>query len=145
MPVKLNIGLSRKVGEANYGSRGASVNLEVELESGIVGDPPRFKERVQSLYGLARRSVEDELDLTSGQAAAKPPARNGAGTPMGQQRGTAPQSQVRAISAIARRCRLDPKSLARERFGLTCLEGLSIRDASSLIDDLKRRVSEVGI
>ena len=46
MPVKLNIGLSRKVGEANYGSRGASVNLEVELDSGIVSDQQRFQERV---------------------------------------------------------------------------------------------------
>ena len=33
--LKLNAGISRKVGEPNYGSRGASVNVELELESGF--------------------------------------------------------------------------------------------------------------
>ncbi len=33
--IKLNAGFSRKVGEPNYGSRGASVNVELELESDI--------------------------------------------------------------------------------------------------------------
>ncbi len=36
MPMKLNVGLSRKVGEPNYGSRGASVNLELELDAALV-------------------------------------------------------------------------------------------------------------
>ena len=34
--IKLNCGFSRKVGEANYGSRGASVNLELEIE--LIGE-----------------------------------------------------------------------------------------------------------
>jgi hypothetical protein len=58
MPVKLNIGLSRKVGEANFGSRGASVNLEVELDSGIVSDQQRFQERVRALYAQARQKYQ---------------------------------------------------------------------------------------
>ena len=32
MPLKLNVGASRKVGDNNYGSRGASINLEMELD-----------------------------------------------------------------------------------------------------------------
>ena len=36
--IKLNCGFSRKVGEANYGSRGASVNLELELATDAVRD-----------------------------------------------------------------------------------------------------------
>jgi hypothetical protein len=36
MPLKLNVGLSRKIGEENYGSRGASVNLELELDAGCI-------------------------------------------------------------------------------------------------------------
>ena len=39
MPLKLNAGLSRKVADGNYGSRGASVNIELELDSGLVDDP----------------------------------------------------------------------------------------------------------
>ena len=57
MPVKLNIGLSRKVGEANYGSRGASVNLEVELDFGIISDQQRFQEQVthQTVHRMPAR------------------------------------------------------------------------------------------
>jgi len=36
--LKLNAGFSRKVGEPNYGSRGASVNVELEVESSLVGE-----------------------------------------------------------------------------------------------------------
>ena len=41
MPLRTNIGISRKVADNNYGSRGASVNLEVELDSTLINDPER--------------------------------------------------------------------------------------------------------
>ena len=150
MPVKLNIGLSRKVGEANFGSRGASVNLEVELDSGIISDQQRFQERVRALYAQARQSINAELDLPSeppaieqplAQRNGHAPAHNGNGSQSRQEGGSATQSQVRAIFAIARRNRVDPKDLVLERFGLERPEDLSIRDASTLIDDLKRGVA----
>ena len=153
MPVKLNIGLSRKVGEANFGSRGASVNLEVELDSGIISDQQRFQERVRALYAQARKSINAELDLPSEDPAIEQPvsesngntaARNGNGSPSRQEGESATQSQVRAIFAIGRRQGLDPKAVVLERFGLERLEDLSIRQASSLIDDLKRSLVGAG-
>ena len=61
MPMKLNVGFSRKVGEPNYGSRGASIHLEVELDSGVLCDPDNMRACVHRLYALARQSVNDEL------------------------------------------------------------------------------------
>ena len=52
--LKLNVGFNRKTGEANYGSRGAAVNLELELESSLVGDPDRLKERIRQLFAMAK-------------------------------------------------------------------------------------------
>ena len=49
MPMTLNVGLSRKVGEPNYGSRGASVNLELELDNSLVEQPEQVI--VDSVYG----------------------------------------------------------------------------------------------
>lgn len=60
MPLKLNIGLRRKVGEPNCGSRGASVNLELELDSGLLSDPPRLREPNKNLFGLVKVSLPEE-------------------------------------------------------------------------------------
>jgi hypothetical protein len=51
---------------------------------------------------------------------------------------SATQNQLRAIFALARRQRIDPQRLAGERFGVDRIEDLSIREASTLIDELKR-------
>ena len=166
MSVKLNIGLSRKVGEANYGSRGASINLEVELDNGVLDDPGQLRERVHDLYVLARESVDEELQRpadaspgefshTNGNGRAH---TNGAANGNGHSNGhasnghnsnnngngngrvevaRATQSQIRAIFAISKRQGLDPHTLISERFRVHKMEDLTIREASSLIDDLK--------
>ncbi len=74
--LKLNVGFTKKVGEANYGSRGAAVNLELELDSTLVGDTDRLKERIRHLFGLAKASVDEEL------AAGGQPGTNGNSEPM---------------------------------------------------------------
>ena len=61
MPLKLSIGLSRKVGQPNFGSRQASIGLEVELDSALLTEPQSLKERVDLLYRFADRAVETEL------------------------------------------------------------------------------------
>ena len=59
--IKLNAGFSRKVGEANYSSRGASVNLELELESSMIADPDKMQDKIRALFRLARSAVDEEL------------------------------------------------------------------------------------
>ena len=59
--IKLNAGFSRKVGEPSYGSRGASVNLELELESSVIDSPDRMHDKIRSLFAMARKAVDEEL------------------------------------------------------------------------------------
>jgi hypothetical protein len=54
MPLKLNVGISRKVGLPAYGSIGASCNLEVELDSRLLEqDLQGFHARVRRAYVAA--------------------------------------------------------------------------------------------
>ena len=62
MPLKTNVGVSRKVSDNSYGSRGASVNLEVELDTGLIQQPDRFMERVRQVFRLAQQAVDEELN-----------------------------------------------------------------------------------
>ena len=147
--LKLNVGLSRKVGEANYGSRGASVHLELEVESTLAADAKTLQERIRSLFRLARSSVDEEL---AGHASASSPADNGqanghAGNGNGATRPTArpaTASQVRAIHAIAGRLGLDLTGELRSRYGVGYPEQLSITQASELIDALKAQPAGNG-
>jgi len=154
MPMKLNVGLSRKVGEPNYGANGTSVNLELELDNSLVEQPERLRDRIRQLYQLAKASVDEELHGTGQQ----PAGNNGHGGGLDQYRVTnhdtgngngqrqpanghgprqATSSQVKAIHAIAGRNRIDVGRLVQDRFNVQRPDDLSISDASTLIDELK--------
>lgn len=61
MSIRLNVGCCRKVGEANYGSRGASVNLEVEVDDALVASPSQLQQRLRQLFVQVREAVTEEL------------------------------------------------------------------------------------
>ena len=62
MPMKLNVGVQRKVGQPNYGSLGASCNAEVKLcESLIFIDPEVFQQRVRQAFAACEQAVEEQL------------------------------------------------------------------------------------
>ena len=146
--LKLNVGYSRKVGEADFGSRGASVNVEVELDAGVIREPDRLRGQIQHLFEVAETSVNEELN--SPQATVSRSPNNGTngngqnghrnGVTNGSSNGSsrlATQSQVRAIHAIANRQRVDLSNLLQNRFRVARPDDLSIRDASHMIDELK--------
>lgn len=147
MSMRLNVGLSKKVGEANYGSRGASVNLDLELDSALVMDSAKLQERIHQLFSLVRTSLEEELSghgNANGQAVTTPepspappaPSTNGNGSGRSRVGGErlATPAQVKALYGITRRLQVDLHSLLRDRCRVERPEDLTLRQASGLID-----------
>jgi hypothetical protein len=148
MPLKLNIGSSKKVGLPDYGSKGASVNLELELDSSLLQTPGQLQQQIQTLFQQARDAVEAEL---FGREATPGMTQNGQhGTPSGrngsQRRSNgrpATQSQVKAIYAITKQHEIDLNALLAQQFRVNRPDDLSLREASQLIDELKKESSTV--
>ena len=65
--LRLNAGFSRKVGEANYSSRGASVNVDLELESALIQEPEKLHEKIRVLFAIAKKAVDEELKNGNGR------------------------------------------------------------------------------
>lgn len=146
MPLKLNIGSSKKVGLPDYGSKGASVNLELELDSSLVTQPDQLQSQIKSLFRQAREAVEDELfgrepspgDSHTGFSS------NGNGHQRQSNGRRATDSQVRALHAIANRQKIDLRSLLDRQYQVGRPEDLSLQEASQLIEDLNSESVQKG-
>jgi hypothetical protein len=148
------------VGLPDYGSVGASCNLELELESGLLDrDLEAFHARAQDAFIAAHQAIHDELARlhappgSQAEGPALPSPRRAAGNgddrdgPNGHSsqyrdsplraRKPATPSQVNAIVAIARRRSADLAMLLRHEFGADRPEDLRLKQASLLIDLLK--------
>lgn len=144
MPVRINVGLSKKVGQQNFGSLGAVCNVEFEIDGGYDnGSTDRFQDAVRRAYAACREAVESELaahDQSSkpqleGQHQA--PATNRiANQSSGSKARGATTSQVRAIHAIANRSGIDLPGILSQ-FNVSRPDDLSIGHASLVIDQLK--------
>jgi hypothetical protein len=158
VPLKLNVGVSRKVGLPDYGSIGASCNIELELDGGLLErDLNGFHARVRDAFVAARQAVHDELarvqapiELPQPTPGPAPPSRmptagrgNGNGhsphvpAERSRTRKPATEKQVKAILSIARQQHADLDGLLQQEFGVERPEDLSIKQASELIDMLK--------
>jgi hypothetical protein len=131
MPMKLIVNVSRKVGERHYSSRGASVGVEVVVDTNVVRDPPRLQRHIAYLFRLAQQSVDQQLRLygvpTEDDQACEDGRRRDAC------RRPATARQRRALCAIARRLEIDLAAELRDRFDAESLDDLTRPQASQLI------------
>jgi trehalose-6-phosphate synthase len=165
MALKLSIGFQKKVGLPDYGSQGACCAVEFEIDASLLqSDLVGFQEKARRAFSACQQAVNDQLAKSGANGPAPPtngqnpnghaaPSSNGHGTTNGNgyaRSGSsgairqATQSQARAIRAIAGRQRLDLARLLGDRFNVGRPEDLTIRDASSLIDELKAPANGQG-
>ncbi|HUY91167.1 MAG TPA: hypothetical protein VMV10_20680 [Pirellulales bacterium] len=75
MPLKLNVGLMKKIGQPRYGSLSASCHLEIELESSLLErDAEGLQDRIRRTFAECRRAVETELAIGDLRKPARKPA-----------------------------------------------------------------------
>ncbi len=67
MPLKLNVGLSKKIGQPDYGSLGASCHVEVELDGGLISrDLETFQRHVGGFLGGFYSRLSDMVARNGG-------------------------------------------------------------------------------
>jgi hypothetical protein len=142
MPLKLNVGLSKKIGQPDYGSLGASCHLELELDQSLVFDDlDGLHERIKNVFAACRQAVTDEL----ASSAARHINGNSQTTTAGQANDSAnghrvTQKQLEYAQQLAAQIRglgirrLD--GLAQLMFSKPLADSSSL-EASGLIDVLK--------
>jgi hypothetical protein len=72
MPLRLNVGLTKKIGLPAYGSIGATCHVEVELDAGLLHDPDNFQRHVRHAYAVCSQAIADELSRQTASQSATP-------------------------------------------------------------------------
>jgi len=148
MSLKVNLGVSKKVGLPDYGSLGASCHVEVELDGSLLfGDLDGFHQKVRHAYVACTQAVNDELARHGGASeritTESKPTSNGNGQANGQH-GTngnrASDKQLSYVRQLAGQVRglgvRRMETLTGKMFGKPLADMTSF-EASSLIDTLK--------
>lgn len=152
MPLRIQCGWSRKAGLPDYSSVGASVHLDLEVDSDVVRQPRELRRKLEYLFEQARQAVDAELHAPeSGTGGDRHEGNGHNGTPdrsNGHANGSSPRpataSQCKAIRAIANRQRVDLGLLLRGEYHVEKPEDLGIADASAIIDRLKASANGSG-
>ena len=154
MAAKLSVGLQKKLGLPGYSSIGASCHVEFEVETSLMeSNLEGFHQKVHSAYSACQQAINEQLArYQSTPPNLNDPPRsqlNGQNNPNPQQvrqeSSRATRNQLRSIFAIARNQGLDPLQIVLTRFNLDLAEDLTIREASSLIDELKHGSVDVQV
>ncbi len=67
MPMTVKVGLAKKVGQPDFGSLGASCDIELEVDGGLLfNDLDGLQQKVRAAYTACRRAVDDELASQTG-------------------------------------------------------------------------------
>lgn len=155
MPMTVNVGLSQKLGQPDYGSIGASCHIDCELDGSLLHqDPHLFQCKIRDLYAACAQAVHDELGRQQADQSHNSPApANGQkkataeskapGVPATQNGSSNHQASARQIEYLERLARENAElgirrleSLSQRMHGKPTA-GLSSFEASGLIDTLK--------
>jgi hypothetical protein len=155
MPLTLSLGLSKKIGQPNYGSLGASCHVEFELDAALLdNDLERWHQHVRKAYVACAQAVNFELARLqqASQTNAHRPARHGAamtqshangngngnGQRSGAQRASTKQLEyARQLAGQIRGVGVRRLETMAQRMFEKPLAELASLDASGLIDVLK--------
>ncbi len=146
--IKLNVGACRKVSDNHYGSKGGNVNIEVEVDSSLVGDSAKLQAHIRHLFELARRSLTEELQANNEPISVEDPyhqrdgvSLNGNGNGAGNAVSVVPvryasEKQLALIQGLIRKSKIPYQPLLGE-----CKVGsfneLTVQQASRMIESLK--------
>ena len=63
--VIIRVGLCKKVGQPNYGSFGANMDMEIGVDLGVLGDPDRLGSLVRAAYQQCADYIEEQMRAVS--------------------------------------------------------------------------------
>jgi hypothetical protein len=162
MAFKINVGLSRKIGQPNFGSLGASchIDLEIDPQTASLG-PDAIQQQILAAFAVCKQSVDTELaqcDKPDTHATVygfhpaeqpsaprrqtyQPPASDPSVATTQRQPRPATAAQIKALHTIASRSGLTLASELQQQYGLTNPQQLTIQQASHMIDHLKQSLT----
>ena len=144
--IKLSVGACKKITDGNYGSRGGNVNIEVEVDSSLVGDSAKLQAHIRHLFELARRSLTEELQANNEPACVDEPHQqrdvvssngNGAGHAVSVPTVRyASEKQLALIQGLLRKSKIPYQPLLGE-CKVNSFNELTVQQASRMIESLK--------